>query len=181
MAEEKIDLAALEIVPLYKGLLKKSAFTSKDPEYQNLIDWVRTRAIHAHREKKSKTYLAIYKDEQIAFITISNRILIGATEGAKSTTKFQPQVLVIGKLYVCPEYRGSGVGKELLKFALDIARNFDEMTGCLGIIVDSNSNPDTVRFYKNFGFKELVKQDDEDGRTIKMIFNLSTISEVTSE
>lgn len=173
MAEENIDLASVEISPLSDKKMLRGAFVIADPEFHHLITWLKTVAWYAHQGRVSQTYLAIYKDKKIAYITISNGFLQKKVEGVENLTNYDPQVLLIGKLYVCPEYRAQGVGKKLLNFVSGMAVDLDKMTGCLGLIVDSNSNPQTIDFYKRFGFVEIDKQKDYGEETIKMFFRLS--------
>ena len=155
MAEEKIiDLLSLEIFPLISKQMLRGIFIDEDSEFKHLIDWIRTRSWHPQQEKKSKTYLAIYQNKTIAYITISTGLFKGKITDISNSTNFEFQVLLLGKLYVAPQYRNSGIGKKLLNLILDIARNLDEMVGCLGVIVDSNDNQNTVNFYKNWNFAQ---------------------------
>lgn len=169
--KEKIDLTSLDIIPLNDKKLLKGVFPNADKEFQNLINWLKTFAVLDQREKKSKTYLARYQNQIIAYLTVSTGFLEGEIKNVKNTSSFSHQVLMLGKLYVIPEYRGNGIGVKLLNFVVDIANDINEMTGCLGIQVDSNENKKTVDFYKKFGFVEF--DEDNDGeRTIRMIFKL---------
>jgi hypothetical protein len=59
----------------------------------------------------------------------------------------------------------------MLKFSVGIADRLDNIVGCIGVIVDANSNLSTMNFYKKFGFVEIEKQK---GNTIKMFFKLPT-------
>jgi len=172
MAEEKsVNLLSLKIMPLSSKKMLKGAFPIKDTEYKHLTNWLKTVAWLSQQEKKSKTHLASYNDTILAYITVSVGILDQKIEGIPNTTSFNPQILIIGKLYVEPDARKNGIGYKLLSFVLDIAVNLENMVGCLGIIVDSNSNVTTVNFYKKFGFIEIDKNKDTH-RTVRLFFQL---------
>ncbi len=171
MAEESsINLESLEIVPLTKEALK-GAFQLEDKESSNLVNWIKTAAVLSQREKKSKTYLAAYDGKFIAYVSLSAGLIDGI-EGMPNATAHENQVLLIGKLYVAPDFRGAGVGSKLLSFTLDIAATMDEMVGCAGMLVDANRKGRVVDFYKKFGFIEL--DEDNAQRTTKMFFRLPT-------
>ena len=169
--KEKIDLSLLSIIPLTHKKLLKGAFPDEDKDFSHLINFFKTVCVLDQRDRKSRTYLAIYKDQVVGYLTISTGFLEGELSGVKSSSTFNYQVLVLGKLYIVPNYRGSGIGQKLLRFVVDIAHDFDNMTGCLGIQVDSNIDKNTIAFYKNFGFEEFDEQDEEE-QTVKMFFLL---------
>ncbi len=171
MAEKvDIDLQSIEIVPLADKKMLKGAFSITDELHQSLINWFRTFAWKSQAEKKSKTFLVYHGGQAVAFIALSTGVLTQNVNGVPNTTNFPPQVLVVGKLYVLPECRSSGIGSKLLNFVVGIASNMNELVGCAGLIVDANSNESTVRFYKRFGFEEIDK--NEDGRTVQLFFKL---------
>jgi ribosomal protein S18 acetylase RimI-like enzyme len=155
MAKEKVDHDLIVIAPLEKKM-SKGAFLNEDEEFKHLINWFKTAALLSQREKKCKVYVAQLGAKTVGYISISSH-------------RFQ--VLLIGKLYVDPDYQGQGIGKKLMNIALDIAQNIDDMIGCIGLLVDANSNEKTVRFYSNFGFEIIDKDATE--RTTKMFFRIS--------
>lgn len=169
MAKAKIDTDLILITPLVKGMTS-GVFPKEDGEFTNLINWWNTGALLAQREKKSKTYTATYEGKTIAYVTISMSSLTNI-EGSKGKTGHDFPVLLVGKLYTHPDYRSNGVGRILMGFILDIAQNIDTMIGCVGLLVDANSNKQTVKFYTDYGFVPL--DENKDGRTVQMFFKLT--------
>lgn len=62
----------------------------------------------------------------------------------------------LDSIAVLPEYRGFGVGKQLLLSLMDIA--FNEYGKPLGLLVDFE-NPDAERLYKSVGFERMNVKD----------------------
>ena len=62
-------------------------------------------------------------------------------------------VLRLARLAVDGAFRGQGIGKELLAFALGLALRMRDDFGCVGVIVDAK--PDAEAFYSRFGFQSL--------------------------
>jgi GNAT superfamily N-acetyltransferase len=173
MAEERF-IKLPDILPLVKNHLRR-AFKVEDTDHKNLINFYKTAAWPAQEENKSRTYVVIARNEVVAYLTVSVASF-DQIEGEKNTTNFGIQVLMIGKLYVSQEFRGKGIGGHLIRFAIDMSHKLNELTGCSGIIVNSNSKKETLGFYQHYGFKELEKNEDEEyGRTVTMFYKLPVV------
>ena len=177
MAKDKLDINRLFIAPLADNKTS-GVFPMDDKEFRHIIKWFESDAFTAQREKKSKTYVAIYDGKVIAFVAISMNS-VKTLFGSTGKTRFAFPVLLVGKLYTHPEYRGMGVGKELLSVAVGIALEIDQKIGCAGLLVDANNNPDTIRFYKKYGFEDLV--DGEKGPATTPMFLIIPEDSVTPE
>lgn len=169
MAEEEVDTSALLIAPLEKKM-SKGAFLNEEPEFKHLTNWFRTAALLSQREKKCKVYVAQLDGKTVGYISISSHFLDDIPRQS-NTTAHSFQVLLVGKLYVDPDYRGQHIGKKLMELAIDITQTVDEMVGCAGVMVDANNNPRTVKFYEDFGF-EVIDQSTSD-RTTTMFFRVA--------
>ncbi len=156
MATEQTEIAVtdLAIVPLSE-IKTREHFKFDEKSHNNLINWFHTRAVISERERTCKTFVALSDGVVIGYIAISTNLLDSDIEGMKSSNKFKPQILTIGKLYVSPEYRRKGIGEQLTQYAIGIAKVIDDMTGCIGVFVDSNQS--AVEFYKRVGFTVLEK------------------------
>jgi len=165
--EITLNLEKIEIAPLERDFISKFS-QQEDGEHQGLVNWFRTIAVPAQDERKSKTYVAMYEDEVIGYIAISMSISEVNVPELQNSTSFNPQMILIAKMYICPEYRSAGVGTKLLEFVTDMGQKIDEMIGCTGIIVDANNNTETLNFYKKFGFVELNPKK----RTVTMFFKI---------
>ncbi len=62
--------------------------------------------------------------------------------------------LRIARLAVDARVQGQGVGAELLKQALIIARKTADAVGCVGVIVDAKQ--DAIPFYLRYGFEPMT-------------------------
>ena len=169
MASELVQLDQLIIAPFETGMTK-GVFSTPDPEFENLVHWYKVMAMHSQRDKKSKTYVAMFNERVVGYVSVSIGHL-KTIEGVKPLTKsFEFQVLNVGKLYVEPSARSLGIGKRLMDFSLGIAQNIDEMIGCVGVIVDANTNEKTVNFYTRYGFEKIAVPE---GKTVKMFCKLA--------
>lgn len=176
MAKLKFDLDLIDIVPLNEELIGAFVLTDKDEEFQHLADWLTDMAINSQKEKKSKTYLAIFEKQVVGFICVSMSS-VEVFPGMENNTDFSHQMMLIGKLYTVPQYRSQGIGRILMEFAIDIARKIDELTGCVGIILDANKCPRTIKFYKSFGLAEIGTKGDH----IKMALKIPEVVKLNDE
>jgi len=62
--------------------------------------------------------------------------------------------LRIARLAVDSRAQKRGVGAELLKHALVIAKATADAVGCVGVVVDAK--PDAVAFYERYGFEQAM-------------------------
>lgn len=62
-------------------------------------------------------------------------------------------VLRLARLAVDQRMRRQGVGRQLLRAVLLLAREMAGRFGCVGVLVDAK--PDALDFYRRYGFEEL--------------------------
>ena len=80
-------------------------------------------------------------------------IVDGLTIGLLSAGK-EKDGLNISKIYILPEYRGKGYGKECMEFMMDKGREM----GCDHAFLESNhDNKRALRFYESLGFRRSGK------------------------
>lgn len=63
-------------------------------------------------------------------------------------------MLRVARLAVAEHAQRRGIGKGLLRFALDLAQKTAEEVGCVGVIVDAK--PEAQAFYLKYGFERFV-------------------------
>jgi ribosomal protein S18 acetylase RimI-like enzyme len=66
----------------------------------------------------------------------------------------------IGGIYLIEEYRGQGIGREILEYEID---NHEDMVICLNVY---KSNIHAIELYESLGFE--ITEDDEDRYIMKL-------------
>ena len=135
---------SVEILPI--SLLCNTSYTQKDVL---LLLSSLTDCSPIEPNKWSEIINNIPKNHHIFTYTFDNKLIGMITiiieqkliHGSSS-------VAHIEDLVILPEYRGSGIGKELLEFAKNFAKN----NNCYKIILDCDKK--LIPFYEKSGFKE---------------------------
>ncbi len=97
------------------------------------------------------SYVAVEESSILGFITVCPASL-DAEElpTGRRLPPFPVPVLRIARLAVSESLQGSGVGKALLRFSIELAEHMRDEIGCVGLLVDAK--PDAEDFYTRFGF-----------------------------
>jgi predicted N-acetyltransferase YhbS len=125
------------------------------------------------------TYIAIDGERILGFLTVAPRHLEveGLPERARQKLPRYPvPVLGLARLAVDESARSSGLGNQLLRFALGLASKVAGEFGCAGIVVDAK--PGAVDFYAKYGFTpiELLEgQSDARPRPAAMWLSIRAI------
>lgn len=101
--------------------------------------------------------MAVEKKRIIGFVTLAAaEVEIAGLPASrrKGLPSYPLPALRIARLAVDARAQGRGVGAELLKHALIIARKTAESVGCIGVVVDAKA--DAVSFYERYGFEPVV-------------------------
>ena len=156
MGTKRLNPKDLDIAPLKEGMVAGAFDGIVDSKCYDFIEWFKNDALRSQKERKSRTYVVYFESKIIAYATISMVLKDknNPLPGFVSTTKFEPQLLLIGRLYTIPKHRSKEVGRELLKYVAAQAKYIDTITGCLGLVVDAKINPKTISFYERNGFIE---------------------------
>ncbi|AFL85082.1 acetyltransferase [Belliella baltica DSM 15883] len=72
-----------------------------------------------------------------------------------------PAVL-IGRLGVNKDFKGRGIGKELMDFIKSWFIDSNNKTGCRFLVVDAYNEPGPIKYYQNNGFKFLFGDEDQE-------------------
>ena len=110
----------------------------------------------------------------VGFVTLVTTIMpVPETPDAmvKLTHRGPLAVLLLARMGVDPKHKGKGLGEHLVAHALDSACNADDISNCLGVIVDPK--PDVIDFYTQYGFTEL---EDRKGRLFLPTTTIRTLS-----
>jgi GNAT superfamily N-acetyltransferase len=106
------------------------------------------------------TYIAVAEGRIVGYATVS----AGAIEPARISSlvrglpSYQAPVLRLARMEVAQSAQGSGLGKDLLRFACRLAVQMSTDLGCVGLIVDAK--PEAIGFYERFGFHPLMTEPD---------------------
>lgn len=142
--------------PLIRALTKhdeKVHFDCGDDELNSFFQKYASQNQYKHYI--GTTYILVIQNIIAGFITLSaSSIKIDEYEKLnQKLPKYPLPILRISRLGVDKNFQGKGVGKELLKFALNLSLEQKEKFGCIGVLVDAKI--DSVDFYKQYGFEEI--------------------------
>ena len=108
------------------------------------------------RHHVGTTYVAVESREVCGYVTVA----AGSIEidhlpapARRRLPGYPLPVLRVARLAVDASFQGSGVGREILRFALGLALRMRSDYGCIGVVVDAK--PGAVTFYRAFGFVPL--------------------------
>ena len=116
----------------------------------------RFAGLNQFRHHIGTTYVALESDRIVGFVTVSPS-QIEVEELPAKTRKRLPRyplpVLRLARLGVHVDAQGRGIGLQLLRLTLTLARQMSHDLGCIGVVVDAK--PDAIAFYRKYGFEEL--------------------------
>ena len=138
----------------------RSRFRSGDIDLDRFLQ--RYAAQNQFRHHIGTTYLAVQTEWILGYVTVAPGHLEIDDLPAPLRRKLPSYPLPvprIGRLAVHESVRGQGVGKLLLRFALQLAVRLGQEYGCVGVVVDAK--PDAVTFYQKLGFMPLEVLEGE--------------------
>jgi GNAT superfamily N-acetyltransferase len=132
----------------------RSAFRSGDPDLDRFFQ--RYAGQNQFRHHVGTTYVAFDSNRIVGYATVApGHIEIDDLPATlrKKLPAYPLPILRLGRLAVDETVRGQGLGKELLRFVLQLARRLASDYGCTGVLVDAKA--DAVSFYQKLGFMHL--------------------------
>jgi GNAT superfamily N-acetyltransferase len=134
-----ISQATLGDIPALSSLLAE--LFSMEAEFQpDEAAQVRGLALIISDPKVGKVLVARSENEVVGMVNLLFTV----------STALGCRVALLEDMVVCPRYRGSGVGSELLKRAIDLVR----LEGCGRItLLTDETNESAQRFYRKQGFE----------------------------
>ena len=111
---------------------------------QTELEQVRERLAYLHKlardtEWRSEAYRAKIEIEELP------------NKQRKKLPRYPLPALRVARLAAAEEMQGKGIGKLLLRFALQLALDMAEELGCIGVVVDAKEG--AVAFYERYGFE----------------------------
>lgn len=133
----------------------RTGFRCGDPDLDAYF--LRFAGQNQFRHHVGVTYLALDNELVVGFVTVSAAEVLLTNLPAALRKKLPPFPLPglrVARLAVDHRAQGQGVGTELLRFALGLARRMRDELGCVGVLVDSK--PTAIAFYESYGFQPLA-------------------------
>jgi len=99
------------------------------------------------------TYVAVADHRIVGFATVAPGLveIDGLPVAArKKLPRYPLPILRLARLAVDQAVQHQGLGAQLLRFVLALARRMADEYGCVGVVVDAK--PDAIAFYSKYGF-----------------------------
>ena len=123
------------------------------------------------------TYVAVEEPVILGFLTVSaSQLDAELVAPSRRLPPYPVPVLRIARLASSEASRGRGVGKALLRFAVELAEKMRDEVGCVGMVVDAK--PPAIGFYRPFGFVEIGLVEGTSPalpRPVPMFMSLSSV------
>lgn len=87
------------------------------------------------KELNHKYFIAYIEDDPVAYLSVEQQ---------------DKQLFHLQKIYVSPKFHGKGVGKELIEYAFNYAKEVCEYDSCI-MELNVNRNNKALQFYKKMG------------------------------
>jgi GNAT superfamily N-acetyltransferase len=160
-----LTLDDLELVPADQN---QYAIATFDCGHADLNDFIRNDCARQEEQRLAYTKLALYQNNLVGYITLlSDSIALHESERVwfveRNLRVHHVAALKIGRLGTDSRYKGQGIGKALMKYALGVAFRMNEMgVGCRFLTLDSDKG--AISFYQQLGFvfsqhREYKKKD----------------------
>jgi len=132
----------------------RSRFRSGDADLDRFLH--KYAGQNQFRHHIGATYVAVEANRVAGYVTVApGHIEIEQLSPAvrKRLPRYPLPILRLARMAVDETFRGRGIGRQLLRFVLDLAVRLAVDFGCVGVVVDAK--PGAVSFYEQFGFAPL--------------------------
>jgi GNAT superfamily N-acetyltransferase len=142
----------------------RSAFRSGDSDLDRFFQ--RYAGQNQFRHHLGSTYVAVDQERILGYATVApGQLEIDDLPAAlrKKLPAYPLPILRLARLAVDEAVRGQGLGKEILRFVLQLAVRLASDYGCTGVLVDAKA--EAIAFYGKLGFVALeVVEGQSDAR-----------------
>jgi GNAT superfamily N-acetyltransferase len=132
----------------------RTGFRSGNPDLDRFFQ--KYAAQNQFKHYIGTTYVAEADGAILGFVTVTVSVIevddlpVGRR---RRLPRYPLPVLRIARLAVDASARGRGVGRSLLRFALNLALSLRDELGCVGVVVDAKE--EAKAFYEKLGFEPL--------------------------
>ena len=133
-------------------------FRSGDPDLDRFF--LKYAGQNQFRHHIGVTYVAVESELMAGYVTVVPSELEAermAPTSRKNLPRYPLPVLRLARLAVDESFRQRGVGRDLLRFVLQLALRMARELGCTGILVDAK--PGAASYYLQYGFIPLETAD----------------------
>lgn len=120
-----------------------------------LNDYLRKYALQNDRNRSARTYVAARADRVVGYYTLAAGSVSRSdapARVAKGLGNYPLPIILIARLAVDATERGHGIGKGLLKDALQRAVRAADLVGCRAVLVHAMDHG-AKAFYQKYGFE----------------------------
>ena len=142
----------------------------------DLNEFLQQDALNYDKELLGRTYvftLDSNPQQIVCFFTVSNdglKVDHRTNNTRRKVNKEIPHVkqmknypaVLIGRLGVSDDFRGKGIGSQLMDFIKAWFSSDENKTGCRFLLVDAYNEPEVLAYYTRNEFQFLVKEEDEE-------------------
>jgi GNAT superfamily N-acetyltransferase len=121
----------------------------------SLNDWLKKRGLENDRSGASRTYILCRGREVAGYYCLATGA-VDRDEAPSALRRNMPDpvpVVVLGRLAIDLRYQGRGIGRSLLRDAVQRATQVAEIAGAVALIVHALSE-DARQFYLSWGFTD---------------------------
>ena len=154
-----IDFNLVSIVQLKPADSLDQDFECKNKEY---TEYYRVHAFNDMKNGLSKTWLCIYKNKVIGYITIAMAHMRPERHGGLQGKGYgNIPALLIGQLATHKEHEKKGIGRELIHWAIREATRSSQRMGCRIVMLNPADDEKIRTYYRNRGFTYVPHNDKE--------------------
>lgn len=140
----------------------RSRFRSGDPDLDGFLQ--RYAGQNQFRHHLGSTYVAVDQGRLLGYATVApGQLEIDDLPAAlrKRLPAYPLPILRLARLATDEAVRGQGLGKEILRFVLQLAIRLANDYGCTGVLVDAKA--EALAFYGKLGFVPLEVLEGQSG------------------
>jgi predicted GNAT family N-acyltransferase len=128
---------------------------------KEMDDFLYNEALEEQEKGLNTTYLFIYDSRLVAYLSLCNdAIRLDFDEKAEMELSYVTEPAIkIARLAVSNQFRGMGLGKEAIEYAILVSQQVKKLSGVVFLTLDCYKH--RLSYYENFGFEKNLIQAQE--------------------